>query len=50
MAAIPSGIFMHIYSFLRQNYHAETTKSYKEETTVISLSVTELIFFTFELP
>lgn len=45
MAAIPSGVFLHIYSFLLQNYHAETTKSYKEETSVISLSVTELIFF-----
>lgn len=30
MAVIPSGIFLHIYSFLLQNYHAETAKSCKE--------------------
>lgn len=45
MVAIPSGMFLHIYSFLFQNYHAETAESCKEETTVISLSVTEFIFF-----
>ena len=45
MVAIPSGMFLHIYSFLFQNYHAETAESCKEETTVISLSFTEFIFF-----
>ena len=45
IVAIPSGMFLHIYSFLFQNYHAETAESCKEETTVISLSVREFFFF-----
>ena len=36
MAAVPSDVYSHIYSFLLQNKLVKTAKSFKKETTVVS--------------
>lgn len=35
MAAVPSDVYSHIYSFLLQNKLVKTAKSFKKETTVV---------------